>query len=302
MRSVLRFLIPERIIRSEACPGLVNDPCVLRSRGLRLSCAAILLAALACCSTASAEDVLGTWAGSGRVTNDWPKAACVYAGTASPPSVILDLQAEGRATLRLEIPAAVGSACPPLKKRHEVQGVAITDASIAFRDPAGHEWTLGRREGVLKGIVAWKAGMAADEPLVQGVAAGADVPMTRLSGEVELRRSVPPGSAPAPASGSALGGVVSVLGANVVGVGALVLANRALQDDKGTTNTNTTCSLRNCIGDCVCENPFISGQSCGDVPGGVGLNQACVVPTRPCQAQLSCNNGFCQDQAGLCPF
>jgi hypothetical protein len=269
---------------------------------LRLPCAATLLAALACCSAAATEDVIGTWAGSGRITNDWHGSACVYAGTATPPSVILEMLAEGRATLTLEIPAAVESACPPLKKRYEIQGVAISDASIAFRDPAGHEWTLARREGGLKGMVAWKPG-AADEALAQGFSVGSDVPMLRLSGELELRRSDAPRAAQAAATGSAIGGLVSVLGANVVGVGALVLANRALQDDKGTTSVNATCSLRNCIGDCVCENTtFVSGQSCGNLPGGVGLNQACNVPTRPCQSQLSCNNGICQDQAGLCPF
>lgn len=307
------------------------DTPVRGRRAFSAALAALLAAAGPTPLAAHAQaDVAGTWAGSGRFSNDWPSLPCQYLGRSSPPSVTLELTKEGSGSVSIDVPAPAGSKCPPLHKRWAIRGVSVTGASVSFRDPGGHEWNLALRDDLLRGIVAWKQGPG--EPLAEGgvAAAGGEVPQTRLSGEVALDRKTPLAAAQAktpsdavPAGGAAVGasagearrgggairGVGAVIAANVVGVGGLLLANNLLQDSQSITGVVTGCSLRSCFaatqGDCAngcSNNTVLARASCGNVPGGVPIHEACSIPERPCQANLSCTNGFCEDQAGLCPF
>ena len=266
--------------------------------------------------------LLGLWKGSATLTNDAPSAACRYEGAAEPPAVTVKLSAdEGhlRVVLRLDTPGATGSNCPPLRKRYEIADVQVTDSTVAFTDPAGHDWSLGLREGRLVGLVAWKGG-GKDEPLAEGFAPpGAAVPLTRLSGEVALARSEPPpgeaGPAPAPAGSStatdqAKKGTKShflpaFLAANVIGLGAFYGIKKAT-DDTGSGG-NATCSPRYCafggLSDpCVCTINITSGAPCGLTASGVPFGGFCNDKRLLCQAGLSCNNNVCDDRTGRCPF
>lgn len=157
--------------------------------------------------SAQSAGLSGTWVGSGTLTNNWtdasdPKIAlrCVYTGKAQPPSITLTLPAAGGlGQLVLDIPSR-SAACPALRKRFQVRA-EIAGTRLTFTDPAGNRWALTLTEDLLKGEVAWRA---SDENPSEALAVGFtyrpplrpwDVPLTRLSGKVTLRRSmgVPPG-------------------------------------------------------------------------------------------------------------
>lgn len=276
----------------------------------------------------AAPELTGVWVGSGRFTNEWGKAACTYVG-GDRPAVRLELAREGDrtdATLTLEIPGTLGAACPPLRKRYEIGGVTVSGGSLSFTDPAGQQWNLGVRGDALEGLVAWKAGLGGDEPVAEGFRDPAgESPLLRLSGEVALKRrqvaeqvpSVAPAGAPAGAparpakasKGGAVAGVVALVTANVVGVGAILGANRLLQESTDTGGGQKTCSPRSCIVglpgqgcDCGGNQNIVSGASCGTTASGVAFGGTCRLPDLPCAASFSCNGGRCEDSTGSCPF
>jgi hypothetical protein len=101
-------------------------------------------------------------------------------------------------------------------------------------------------------------------------------------------------------------GLLGFVGANIIGLGALVIASEATQDEN-TGTTTLICSPRACLigapGEpCDCTTTITTGQACGQTNAGVPINGACVLPDLPCQALLSCNNGVCEDRLGSCPF
>jgi hypothetical protein len=256
---------------------------------------------------------VGSWKGSATLTNDFPPSSCRYEGVTEPPAVILKLQTEdghSRVVVRLEVPGATGSQCPPLHKRYEIADVKMMAASLTFTDPAGHDWALTLRDGKLTGLVSWKGG-GTDEPLAEGFVLPDRVsPLTRLSGEVTLTRSdgggddaTAAGAAPAKKSGSHF--LPGFLLANVIGVGAF-FGIKKLSDDTNTTGT-ATCSPRFCVfaglsDPCVCNINITAGASCGSTTQGVAFGGACNDTDMPCQAGLSCNNNICDDRTGRCPF
>ncbi len=170
-----------------------------------------------------------------------------------------------------------------------MRDLTASGSSLTFAGPGKHAWTLGRRSRELLGTVAWK-GAGSEE-------AGA----LRLSGEVRLQK------AGAAHKGGAFGAVAGILAANVVGIGAFALANKA---GKGNDNTapQVSCSPRRCFyisvsEPCECNTTLTSGATCGTTTSGVGYAAVCNVDGGlPCQAGLSCNSGLCEDRFGHCPF
>lgn len=269
----------------------------------------------------------GSWVGWARLTNEWPGHPCRYEGSKDEPSVHLELSpGEGRlqGSVAIDLPPEAGSGCPPLRKRLSVTEVVVTEGAVSLSDSGGHEWNLTLRGGgdVLQGLLAWRPG-GKEAPLAEGFAFpdGAR-PLSRLSGEVRLKRVPAAGTAAAEAAEAApegaasaapaktglgrhLGNLAAVLGATAVGLAALYGVN---QLGKGSSEQGTlTCSPRRCVAGgpgqpCFCEGNVVSGDSCGSTEGGVPIGGACAYPTMPCQALLSCNNGICEDQAGRCPF
>lgn len=251
--------------------------------------------------------VTGHWSGAAKLTDDSGATPCQYVGASDPPSVTLEISGEatalkGKVTLDLTPPA--GSPCPPLRSSSDVQDVTISGSSLRFSDSAGRRWDLAVALDVLKGIVSSEGA---------------------LSGEVSLKRSGAPtpasagqpagGGSPSPAGaaggakggGSFLSGVGGFVTANVIGLGALFGINK-LANEKNQTGTGAvTCSPRSCVagapGDpCFCNTNLASGGSCGSTAAGVPFAMACSVPAMPCQSDLSCDNGICEDKFGTCPF
>jgi hypothetical protein len=311
------------------------------SNGCRLAClgAALVFSPPAPgAQTEAPRSLLGRWAGSAKLTNEWGTTPCAYSGggtpavAETPPAVTLELRASGErveATATLELPGTPGSPCPPVRKRYAIPDVRVSDSTVSFRDPAGHEWNLALRGERLQGLLHWSAGP--DEPLAEGFTGPAgEKPLTRLSGEVNLGRvagdagpaaepvaeaktgakpDVPPGEGKeAKRGGEGLGLLPSLIGANAVGLGAFYGVMK-LTDDSGSASTGSaTCSPRNClfsgvVDPCVCNLESItSGTSCATTAGGVAFGGSCSLPARPCQAGLSCNNGICDEKFGRCPF
>lgn len=313
-----------------------------RHRGRRLI--AVLLAsgllqpgdALRAQETASPPDAAGSWEGWAKLTSEWNGSVCRY--ETDPPAVAVRLELRGdsgtlQGSLALDIAAAAGSSCPPLRKRYTVAEVAQGPATLAFTDSGGNEWTLALRRSatVLQGLLAWREG-GPDEPLAEGYSLpDGKRPLARLSGEVRLERaavataeSAAAPSKPAEAgttaspprkagAGTAVRHLGVVLGANVVGLAALYGANRL---GRGSTAQGAvTCSPHRCIVGapntaCYCEGVVLSGEPCGSEPGATGLQigePGCdVLAGRPCAAGLSCNNDGgstkCEDQSGRCPW
>jgi hypothetical protein len=250
----------------------------------------------------------GPWAGSGRFTSD-AGASCAYVGGVEPPSVSLVLEGSSGPSgghVSLDLPAA-GESCPALNARYALEDVRVSGNSVSFADAAGNQWHVTLRDGRLQGMVS----------------------SPNFSGEVDLNPASPPhaaapqaspspgataGSAagagpngkPLPPKGSVWKGVGGIIAANVVGLGALVGLNKALGDNKTTTANGVTCSPRTCVaaapGDCQCNINLTAGASCGSTAAGVPYAGVCGPPTLPCQQNLSCNNGLCEDSAGRCPF
>jgi hypothetical protein len=289
--------------------------------------------------SAAPTGVLGRWAGSAKLTNEWGASPCDYTGGESPPAVTLDVESKGdnvEVTATIDLPGTPGAPCPPVHKRYTIDAARVTESTLGFRDPAGHEWNLALRADRLQGLLNWKTGP--DEILAEGFTGpSGERPLIRLSGEVSLARlsggepAAPsataatteaeagaPGAGTPPkgsadkgkaekGGGKGLGLLPSILAANVVGLAAFYGIKKAT-DDSGQNTGNATCSPRDCVfagpaDPCECNIPNItSGGSCGNVPGGTPFGGSCKLPNRPCQAGLSCNNGICDDKFGRCPF
>jgi hypothetical protein len=278
----------------------------------------------------NAAAVGGSWSGWAKLTNDWPGLACLYEPAGDAPTVHLELSAAEpglHGSVAIDIPAAPGSACPPLRKRYTIAEVRMEPGNASFTDSGGNEWTLAARRGgaVLQGTIAWQQG-GPDQPLAEGFTLPNGVrPLSRLTGEVRFRHDDPVGASSAadtaeaaagpaaenkPAAkkggaGTHAGNVVKVLGANVVGLGLLWAANELGQGSSAAGVL--TCSPRVCIvgapnAPCFCEGNVVSGSSCGSTTGGVPIGGACDGITQPCQASLSCNSNVCEDRYGRCPY
>jgi hypothetical protein len=290
--------------------------------------------------SSSFAGLAGNWEGGARLTNDWPGHPCRYdtpedvpgaagepRGSGEPTGVRLALElVEGslRGSVAIDIPAAEGSGCPPLRKRHLVTEVVLGAGVVSLTDSGGHHWDLAlRRDGrVLRGMMSWQQG-GAEESLAQGFSfPDGTRPGSRLSGEVNLRKAVPPpdetagtggaesagGASTAPqttSAGTHFKNVGIVLGATAVGLAGLYGVNQLGQGS--SEGGSITCSPRECVvgapnEPCFCEGNVVSGNPCGETETGVEIGGECSLPSRPCQATLSCNSGFCEDRFGRCPF
>jgi len=267
--------------------------------------------------------VAGSWEGWATLVNEWPGHPCRYEGSRDEMSVRLELSpGDGRleGSVAIDLPAAEGSGCPPLRKRYSITDVVVGEATVSLTDSGGHEWNLGlQRQGhVLRGMLAWRQG-GAEAPLADGFAfSDGTKPASRLSGEVRLARpgagaseeegatSAAAGTAEGSTSvGRHLGNFGVVLGATAVGLGLLYGANEL---GKGSSEEGVvTCSPRRCVvgaptEPCFCEGNVVSGDSCGTTASGVPIGGACDWPSMPCEATLSCNSGLCEDRFGRCPY
>ncbi len=326
---------------------MVASPLRMRSRARR-SLALLLAALVAAAPLASAQEPaaaqppasgtapspVGGWNGWVKLTNEWPGLTCHYETAANVDGVHLELHAAAAGfdgSLAIDVPAAPGSGCPPLRKRYAVADVTENAGIVVFTDSGGNEWTLTlRRQGeVLQGLVAWRQG-GPDQPLAEGFTMpSGQRPLARLSGEVRLRRSEEePAPAAAAAGGAAAAGAkrktgagtftkygLMILSANVVGLGLLYGANQA---GKGGVSGGSTCSPRYChIGlanaNCSCNTNQTTAQPClAGAPNGVALGGTCDGKTLLCQQPLSCNvplgnadtQGVCEDVTppGRCPL
>jgi hypothetical protein len=272
----------------------------------------------------SSAALTGAWEGWARLTNDWPGLACRYTGGADAVSVRMEIGAQGgqlTGSIAIDLPAEPASGCPPLRKRYSLRDATQAAGTLAFTDSGGNEWNLSARRGgrVLNGLMAWRAG-GPEQPLAEGFTAQGGVrPLSRLSGEVRLTRpgaAEPEETAAAPAAetaapqkkaggGSHLKNFGLILGANVVGLGALYAANKL---GKGSSESGVvTCSPRVCIvgapnAPCFCEGNVVSGASCGTTTGGAPIGAPCDGKSVPCQAGLSCNGNVCEDRFGRCLY
>jgi hypothetical protein len=272
----------------------------------------------------------GSWEGWAKLTNDWPGQTCRYEGGPASTSVRLELtlvEGELKGSVAIDLPAEPGSGCPPLRKRYAIASATQATGTVSFTDAGGNEWTLAlrRNNAVLQGLLAWRQG-GREEPLAAGFTGpGGQRPSTRLNGEVRLQRggegaaeepaeAAPPpaagGAASTPAPGTSIGRHVGnlgyVIGANVVGLGLLYGANKL---GKGSSESGVvTCSPRVCIvganinDPCFCEGNVVSGVSCGTTTSGAALGAPCDGRSVPCQADLSCNSGVCEDRSGRCAY
>lgn len=172
---------------------------------MRLSTAAGLtaLAALTLSGRPSAQapELAGAWIGSGTLTNTWVDAddprirlVCKYEGKVQPPAVRLTIAAEGAlGRLVLDMPSSSES-CPPLRKSYQIRAAA-SGTRVTFSDPAGDRWTLELTDDLLGGAVIWDGSSPnPNEALAVGFRYSPplrpwDVPLTRLSGKVTLRRA-----------------------------------------------------------------------------------------------------------------
>ena len=249
------------------------------------------------------------------LSNDDPTGICRYEGTPGTPSVHLEVGA-GKTiagSVAIDMPAPPGTPCPALRKRYAIPELSRSGPNFSFTDSGGNEWTLQLRENgtLLQGLLTWRQG-GPEEPLAEGFELpGGKRPLSRLSGEVQLRRVVPGAAgaagatAPPVSAGKQAGNIIGIVGANVVGLGLLYGANKLGQ---GSSETGTvTCSPRVCIvgapgAPCFCEGNVLSGASCGTTAAGAPIGAPCDGTTVPCQAALSCNSGICEDRDGRCPF
>ena len=96
-------------------------------------------------------------------------------------------------SIAIDMPAPPGTPCPALRKRYAIPELSRSGPNFSFTDSGGNEWTLQLRENgtLLQGLLTWRQG-GPDEPLAEGFELpGGKRPLSRLSGEVQLRRVVP---------------------------------------------------------------------------------------------------------------
>jgi hypothetical protein len=118
----------------------------------------------------------GSWEGWAKLANDWPGLACRYEGGPDATSVRLELGAEAgplKGSVALDLTAAPGSGCPPLRKRYAIAETVQGPGTLSFTDSGGNEWTLAvRRNGtVLQGLLAWRQG-GAEQALARASGSG----------------------------------------------------------------------------------------------------------------------------------
>ncbi len=253
--------------------------------------------------------LVGRWAGSAKYQTD--SGPCRYEGATEPPSLSLELRESG-GQLRLALEGPAGTQCPPFAVDSALSDLTLTPSTASFRDSQGREWRLALQAGVLRGLVSGSDGSG-------------ELALERRRAEKRAARdakaaAVPAGATPAPttAQGAAGGdaaqpggpglkaGTLGIIGANVLGLGALLAVNKAVQDDNAGTSS-LICSPRSCLiggpGEpCDCTATITTGAACGETRSGVPVGGACALPSLPCQALLSCNNGVCEDRLGSCPF
>lgn len=255
----------------------------------------------------------GRWQGSAKYQTD-AGALCRYEGAADPPALILELRPDG-GQLKLALPAPPGTQCPPFAIDSALGDVTLTESTASFRDAQGRQWNLALQAGVLRGLMSGQDGsgeLALQRQRPQRAAAAEPRAVPDAPAAQAPAASPEPGAAaPAAAAGKSGGpglkaGTLGIIGANIVGLGALLAVNQAVQDESAGTST-LICSPRQCLiggpGEpCDCTSTITTGQACGDTTTGVPVGGACLLPNLPCQALLSCNNFVCEDRLGSCPF
>ncbi len=262
----------------------------------------------------------GRWVGSAKYQTDGA-AACRYEGTAEPPSLTLDLRPDG-GQVRAALPAPPGTQCPPLLIESALREVSLTPSTASFSDAQGRQWNLALQVGVLRGLVSGTDGSgefsltrrrperAAKQPKPASETPASDAPespsATPGADSTAPSEATPAGSASKSGGPGLKAGTVGIIGANVLGLGALLAASRGLQDDSAGTSS-LVCSPRQCLiggpGEpCDCTATITTGAACGQTTTGLPVRGACALPELPCQALLSCNNGVCEDRLGSCPF
>lgn len=262
----------------------------------------------------------GRWVGSAKYQTD-AGTACRYEGTVDPPALALDLRADG-GQVRLELPTPAGTQCPPLRIESALTELSLTPSTASFSDAQGRQWNLALQMGVLRGLVTGSGGSGEvsltrrrPERAAKHAQAASEAPASDAAeetGSTATESSGPAaGATPAGGEGKPAGpglkaGTLGIIGANVVGLGALLAASGALQDESAGTS-QLVCSPRQCLiggpGEpCDCTATITTGAACGQTTSGVPVRGACALPDLPCQALLSCNNGVCEDRLGSCPF
>jgi hypothetical protein len=263
-------------------------------------------------------DFSGTWSGSGRFTNEWANPVCRYSG----PTVTLEVRQEAQqtgGTLDLEIKASDSPSCPALKKQYTIEEIRVTGSRMSFVDPAGAVWDIALRSGGLLGIVTWRGGPTS-EPLAEGfLGPDGTAPLTRLQGEVNLKRqggSDLPGPRGKPSLSGTTKAIGAIVAAEAVGTAVLLTTNRYTRlSGRATQNS---CSQRYCTvgAPCLCLDAqhnisnLVTGGSCGTTDQGGSTGSPCSPPNFPCQAGLSCDSfanttGICVPDAGQgtqCPL
>ena len=259
-----------------------------------------------------AGDLTGRWTGSAKFQSEGA-APCRYEGGTDPPSLTLELRADGTGRLRLNLETPAGTTCPEVAFESDVAEATLTPTTARFKDAREREWNLALQAGVLRGLFSGTDGSG--ELVLQRRRAGrraaaaekTPAPSPTPSPSASASPSPSPEAAAAGAKGPGMKkGLIGFVGANIVGLGALLAASQATQDDSAGTTT-LVCSPRACIigapGEpCDCTSTITTGQACGLTNAGVPIRGACVLPDLPCQALLSCNNGVCEDRLGSCPF
>jgi len=258
--------------------------------------------------------VIGHWSGTAKLTDDSAETPCQYVGATDPPAVTLEISGEpaalkGKVTLDITPPA--GSSCPPLSETDDVLEATISGSSLRFSDSAGRRWDLALALDVLKGLVSSEGALSGEVSLKRSASptGGAQAPATTAPGGTPTAGGAVPGATaePSKGGGSFLSGVGGFITANVIGLGALFGINKPANDTSKTGTGTVQCSPRSCVAGapgepCLCNTPLAGGGSCGSTASGVPFAMACSVPAMPCQTDLSCNNGICEDRFGTCPF
>jgi len=258
----------------------------------------------------------GSWAGAGKFAMNVGATSCTYVGLAQPASVVAELtEKDGTwaGHVSLDLPGVAGSPCPPFKARYRVGESRLSANSLGFADASNNQWTLTLRQGRLQGVASSSTGFSGEVDLARTNGSKAvSQPASAASSPSPTSQASPTQPAPdtsrqgAAGGGSAWRGIATVVGASTVGVGAFLGVNRLLKDSGGT-GSGATCSPRTCVagavGDpCTCNANLTTGASCGTTTAGVPFAGVCNFPSLPCESDLSCNNGLCEDRFGRCPF